>query len=216
MEQTEPVQALTAYRSLVERYPGFAETHYRMGRLLEQTQAWDEARSHYVEARELDAMPMRCPEALRQVFRDVAARHPKVLAVDSASVLGALSPHGILDNLLFHDAQHPTFRGYLALSQDLLKQLRDRQDLGWSSAIATPILDLDACARHFALDAPKWSDVCYRTAWFYEATALMRYDPTEREKRGEAYERAERLIKSGTPPEQTGITGLGVHPAGLP
>ena len=87
MEQTEPAQALSAYRALVDRYPGFAETHYRLARLLEQSEAWDEARRHFVRARELDAMPMRCPEVFRQVFRDVAARHPRIVLVDSALVL---------------------------------------------------------------------------------------------------------------------------------
>ena len=44
----------------------------------------------------------------------------------------------------------------------------------------------------------------------------MRHDPTERRQRSGAYLRAEKLIKAGTPPEETGVTGLGVHPAGLP
>ena len=213
MEQAEPAEALSAYRALVAQYPGFAETHYRMARLLEQTEAWDEARGHFVQARELDAMPMRCPEVFRQAFRDVAARHSRVVLVDSASVLGALSPHGLLDNHLYHDAQHPTFRGYLALAQDLLNQLHDRQALGWPPSVAAPIIDPDECARHFELNAPRWAEICYRSGWFYGATALMRYDPTERQQRSAAYLRAETLVKGGTPPEQTGITGLGVHPA---
>ena len=213
MEQTEPAQALSAFRALVDRYPGFAETHYRLARLLEQSEAWDEARMHYVQARELDAMPMRCPEVLRQVFREVAARHPRIVLVDSALVLGALSPHGILDDHLYHDAQHPTFRGYLALSQDLLNQLHDRRALGWPAAVPAPIVDADECALHFELDGPRWAEVCYRSAWFFGATALMRHDPTERRQQSGAYHRAERLIKAGTPPEQAGVTGLGVHPA---
>jgi hypothetical protein len=216
MEQTEPAKALAAFRALVDRYPGFAETHYRMARLLEQSEAWDEARRHFVRARELDAMPMRCPEVFRQVFRDVAARHPRMVLVDSASVLGALSPHGILDDHLYHDAQHPTFRGYLALAQDLLNQLHDRQALDWPAAVTAPIVDPDECASHFQLDRSRWAHVCYRSWWFYGATALMRHDPTERRQRSGAYSRAEKLILAGTPPEQTGITGFGVHPAGLP
>jgi hypothetical protein len=66
---------------------------------------------------------------------------------------------------------------------------------------------------HFELDGPRWAEVCYRSAWFYGATALMRHDPTERRQRSGAYYRAESLIKAGTPPDQAGVTGLGVHPA---
>ena len=136
--------------------------------------------------------------------------------VDSALVLGALSPHGILDDHYYHDAQHPTFRGYLALAQDLLNQLHDRQALGWPPAIPAPILDPDECASHFQFDGSRWAEVCYRSAWFFGATALMRHDPTERQQQSGACLRAEKLILAGTPPEQTGVTGLGVHPAGLP
>ena len=71
-------------------------------------------REHYEKAREYDVMPMRCPEDFRQAYRDVAREHPSIVLVESAEVLRPLSPHGILDDHVYHDAQHPTFRGYLA------------------------------------------------------------------------------------------------------
>ncbi len=40
--------------------------------------------------------------------------HAAVLLVDGPRVLEAISPHGILDDGLFHDAQHPNLRGYVA------------------------------------------------------------------------------------------------------
>ncbi len=47
-------------------------------------------------------------------------------------------------------------------------------------------------------------------------TAFIRHDPTERLARERAYEQAAALIASGKPPEQAGITGLGVYPAEAP
>ena len=76
VEEKEPAAARRIYRELVNRHPEFAETHYRLARLLEQTGLWDEAREHYVKGREHDGMPLRCPEPLRQAYRNVAARHP--------------------------------------------------------------------------------------------------------------------------------------------
>ena len=121
-----PPAARAAYRALIKLAPGFAASHFRLARLLEQAGEWGDAGKHYVQARECDAMPLRCPEEFRQAYREVAARYPEVILVDGPRVLEPLSPHGILDDHLFHDAQHLTLLGYIALAQDLLRQLRER------------------------------------------------------------------------------------------
>ena len=159
---------------------------------------------------------MRCPESFRQAYRDVAREHPSVVLVESAEVLRPLSPHGILDDHVYHDAQHPTFRGYVALAQAVLDRLHERQALGWPAGKPAPRIDPDQCAGHFQLDKEKWAQVCERSAWFYKVTAYIRYDPSSRLERAEAYEAAARQIGQGRSPEQTGITGLGVHPAQVP
>jgi len=82
LEGKDRVVAVRIDRELVERHPEFAETHYRLARLLEQTGSWEEARYHFVQSRERDAMPVRCPEPLRRVYREVATQHPVVLLVD--------------------------------------------------------------------------------------------------------------------------------------
>jgi hypothetical protein len=216
LEGTNPTQAIAGYRGLLEQAPGFAETHDRLARLLEAARQWDEARAHYIQARECDVMPMRCPEDFRQAYRDVAREHPSIVLIDSTAVLEPLSPHGILDDHLYHDAQHPTFRGYLALAQALLDQLHDRHAFGWTSSVPAPRIDPDDCARHFQLDQAKWVTVCERSAWFYKVTSYIRYDPTDRSEHEKAYNEAARQIKSGKAPEEAGIVGLGVHPAPAP
>ncbi len=138
LEETDPAAALQLDRELAARYPGFAETHYRLGVLLERAGEWDEARRHYIAARDRDAMPLRCPEDFHRAYREVAARHPAVLLVDGPRVLEAASAHGIVDDRLFHDAQHPNLRGYAALARDLLDQLRARKAFGWPEGVATP------------------------------------------------------------------------------
>src|SRR5207248_921406 len=97
LEKKDPAEAVRIDRELVARHPEFAEAHYRLARLRDQAGDWDEARRHYLQARERDAMPLRCPADFRQAFRAVAARYPAVLLVDGPRVLEAVSPHGILD-----------------------------------------------------------------------------------------------------------------------
>ena len=50
VEKSNPAQAIELYRSILASQPGFAETHYRLGRLLERVGAWDEAYAHFVKA----------------------------------------------------------------------------------------------------------------------------------------------------------------------
>jgi hypothetical protein len=212
LEETDPAAALRLARELVARHPGFAETHYRLAVLLERAGESEEARRHYVAARECDGMPLRCPEDFRRAYREVAARHPAVLLVDGPRVLEAASADGILDDRLFHDAQHPNLLGYTVLARDLLDQLRARRAFGWPEAVATPPVDADACAGHFGIDAGRWETICGREAWFYDVTAYIRYDPAFRLARADDYRRAAEAIKAGRHPAEAGIPGWGPRP----
>jgi hypothetical protein len=212
LENTDAAAALRLERALVERHPEFAETHYRLARLLEQTGDWTPARDQYAQARECDGMPMRCPEAFRRAYRAVAERHPAALLVDGPKVLEAASPHGILDDRFFHDAQHPNLRGYVALSQYILDELHRRGSFGWPEGIGVPRVDADACARHFGLDASRWIEVCKRAGVFYRMITYFRYDPKFRNQRAAAYRLAGEAIASGTSPGLAGIPGLGMLP----
>ncbi len=207
LETTDPDEAIRQYRKLVARHPGFAETHYRLGTLLRNAGRWDEAREHFVLAREEDGLPLRCPEAFRRVCREVAAAHPSVILVDGPKVLEAASDHGLLDDRMFHDAQHPNLRGYVALGQDLLKQLRARRAFGWPEGVEAPEVPIDECARHFGIDRAKWAEVCHRESKFFEVTAYIRHDPAFRLERCETYKHAAKSIRDGVEPGAAGIPG---------
>ncbi|MDG3005748.1 tetratricopeptide repeat protein [Paludisphaera mucosa] len=215
-ETADPAAAAAGYRELIREQPGFAESHFRLARLLEREGRFAEARDHFVAAREADGTPLRCPQAFRMAYHDTAERHPGLILLDGPRILEAASAHGILDDRLFHDAQHPTFRGYLALAQGLLEMLRDRRALGWPEAVPTPTLDPDAAARHFRLDAARWAEVCRRSALFYQVTAFIRFDPSERLEHQRRYLAAEAAVKDGRAPEEAGVSGLGVHPDRTP
>ena len=58
-EAADREASIRQYRALVARQPCFAESHYRLAVLLEQSGLWDEAYREYVTARDLDGMPMR-------------------------------------------------------------------------------------------------------------------------------------------------------------
>ncbi len=209
LESKDRGEALRTYRELVNRHPEFAETHYRLARLLEESGAWDEARDHYVLARELDGMPLRCPELLRKVYREVAAGHPAVVLVDGPKVLEAKSRHGLIGDQFFHDAQHPNLHGYAALAEDLLKQLGARRAFSWPADQPVPAVDPESCARHFKIGPEQWAQIASRDVWFYRAAAFIRYDPQFRNERASEYLRAAAEIRAGRVPGRRRSAGLG-------
>jgi hypothetical protein len=195
-ESRDPDSAIAAYRRLLARHPEFAESHYRLARLLADRGSWNEAREHYIAARDFDAFPLRCPTDFLEAIRSVARRHEGVL-IDAPDLLSRLSPRGILDDGLFHDAQHLNLTGYVALAQEVVQQLCRRRAFGWPASIPAPQIDLAACARRFKMDAAKWSTVCERSRSFYARTAYVRYDPSERLSIAARYEQANRDLAAG-------------------
>ncbi len=197
-ESADVNSAIAGYRRLVEQHPEFAESHYRLARLLVKISNWEEAERHFVFARELDHLVLRCPNEFRAAIRTVAQEHHAVL-IDGPHVLARRSAHGIVDDRLFHDAQHMNLEGYVALAQETLVQLAKRRLFGWPESVPVPHIDLKGCADHYGLDAAKWAKVCDRSAVFYGTTAYVRFDPSERIEVMRRYLQAARDLAAGQP-----------------
>jgi hypothetical protein len=150
---------------------------------------------------------LRCPTDFQEVVRLAAARHGGLL-IDAPRVLEAISPDGILDDHLFHDAQHLNLLGQAALAQDILAQLRSHGALGWPASVPAPAIDLAECIKSFGLDADRWAEVCNRSAVFYVRAAFIRYDPAERLTVMRQFEQAAKDVASGAPLGKTGVTSL--------
>jgi hypothetical protein len=192
-ESSDSTAAIAAYRGLVAQHPEFAESHFRLGRLLAESGAWNEANEHFIAARDLDGSPIRCPSDFRQVFRTIARRR-SALVIDGPALLSGLSRHGILDQDLYHDAHHLTLIGTIALAQDILRQLKARRAFGWPESMPLREIELADCARHFKLDAETWIKVCERSAEWFTNTANLRYDPAARTEESARYRGAARAL----------------------
>ena len=213
LEATDPEGAIAAYRALVDRQPCFAETHFRLAKMLECGGEFREANTHYILARDLDGLPIRCPSQLQDIFREVAARHPSLVLVDGPRVLRAKSRHGIVNDELIQDGTHPTLVGHVAIAQDLLDQLVRRRALPEIARSDAVTIDAAECAAHFGIDASRWALVCRRAAGFYERTAYAHHDPTECVAKARRYTQAAEAIQSGIPPEDTHVPGVGIPAA---
>ncbi|WP_165230375.1 hypothetical protein [Aquisphaera insulae] len=213
LERADEARALTVYRSLIDRQPGFAETHFRLARLLERAGHRDEAYREYVRARDLDAHPMRCPSAFQDVYRELAPRHGAIL-VDGQAVLRARAQalgSGQLDDVLFNDGMHPSFDGHVSLAESVLGALRDRGTFGWPSSLAAPAISRAECADHFDVTAATWKEVCRFAAGFYRTTLRIRFDPEERSFRAVAYESGLRRLEAGESAKELSLPGVGIR-----
>jgi hypothetical protein len=210
-EADDPARALAGYLAIVDRHPEFAEAQFRAARLLERGGDYAAANRRYILARDSDGYPTRCPSPFQEAYRAVAGRHGCIL-VDGPAVLRRICPRGILDDHAIHDAHHPTLSGHVALAEAILDALLVRKAIGAAPASA-PIIDPAEAADHFGMDTERWVIVCARSATFYRDFSRTRRDRTERLDKKRLYEEAGRKIAEGTPPEETGLAGLGVRPA---
>ncbi len=211
LEESSPERAISRYRSFLTREPGFAETHYRLGRLLERAGNSGEAYNEFVMARDLDGFPMRCLTSFQDALREVAATHNCIL-VDGQELFHAIGPHGLLDDHLFIDAMHPALLGHVALAQGILDALAARRAFGWPSEKRSPRINVAACARHFGVQATDWKRMCEGGSMFQHATASLRHDPTQREAKKSAFSSAAKRLADGEAPERVGLPNIGIPP----
>jgi hypothetical protein len=214
LEATDPIAAIKRYRTLLTRQPGFAETHFRLARLLEQSGAWEEAFQHYAAARNLDGHPMRCLFSFHEAYREVASRHGCII-IDGQSYFHAIGRHGMLDEGLFQDAMHPSLRGQIALAQAVLNELRVRRAFGWPKDSPPIIIDPAECEAHFGIDVQLWKRMCFWDQWFNGLVAPLRYDLSLRLQKSEAATVARAQIEAGAAPEEVGLLNVGI-PAPVP
>ncbi len=214
VEADDPWRALAQYRVLVAREPGFAETHYRLARLLARLGDGEAAYRHAVRARDLDGLPMRCLTSFQEAYRAVAARHDCIL-IDAQAGFHAIGDRGQLDDHLFHDLMHPSLRGQLVLAQAVLGALQARKAFGWAKGSPAPRLDPARCAAHFGLGAPQWERICLWGIMVYDKMSPLHHDPSHRRGKMQAFADAFRRIKEGQAPETVGLPNVGV-PADVP
>jgi hypothetical protein len=212
LEGSDPARGMERYRSLLARQPGFAEAHYRLARLLERSGAWEEAYRHDVLARDLDGLPMRCPTAFQEAYREVASRHACIL-IDGQAYFHAIGRHGLLDDHLFQDAMHPSLRGQIALAQAVLQGLRSRRAFGWPATTPAPIIEPARCAAYFKLGPSAWKSLSLWGAMIYDLLAPAHFDSSQRRRKLEAYQTSFVRISAGEAPEAVGLPNIGIPDA---
>ncbi|WP_212768248.1 hypothetical protein [Larkinella sp. C7] len=85
------------------------------------------AKHRFVQAKELDLLRFRGPQAINQVIQELTAQYPNVTEVDTRAVFERYSPNGILGHETLLEHVHPNLYGYALLSDAFYEALKKRR-----------------------------------------------------------------------------------------
>lgn len=115
---------LKPFISIPDKQRKSADAHYRVGIQLYQQANYKDARKAFVQAKELDALRFRAPEALNKIINDIAHAHKGVTLVDTRDLFEKHSVGGILGNETLLEHVHPNLPGYAMLSEAFYQSLK--------------------------------------------------------------------------------------------
>ncbi len=142
--------ALTNYESASRLDDHFAELLFRMARCYEAVGKLNEARQHYVLARDWDAIQFRTDSRLNSAARSVATNallRARFVDAERSFAASPLAENGIPGEQIFHEHVHLKFDGDYHLATTLLPEIAAALKLS-----PPPKLQLtrDECARRLA------------------------------------------------------------------
>lgn len=108
----------------------YAYNNFLIGDILYTKGDYLIARRYYINAKELDALRFRAPEAINGIISKLSNKYKNVHFVDVKKEFIANSDQGILDNKLFNEHLHPTLPGYFIISDAFYNSIIDTRIFG--------------------------------------------------------------------------------------
>ncbi|WP_338876146.1 hypothetical protein WBJ53_10905 [Spirosoma sp. SC4-14] len=107
--------------------PESAEQQYRLGKQAYKQGDFRTAKKAFIQAKELDLLRFRAPEAMNQVIDELGKQYPNVTVVDTKTYFERQSPQGILGKETLLEHVHPNLLGYALLSDAFYEALKKRR-----------------------------------------------------------------------------------------
>jgi Flp pilus assembly protein TadD len=116
--------ALAAFTSATSLFPFHAESHYQRARCLDTLGRWEEARSAYLRARDLDELRFRTGSDFNALIRS-AQDSATTSVADIEKTFSDASPHGIIGNELIFEHLHPVAYGNFLIAKTYAGVMRE-------------------------------------------------------------------------------------------
>lgn len=155
-QEGKHAKAVTEYQRAAEWDGQFADLHFRLGRCEAALGRAEEAREHFVQARDHDTLRFRADSRLNKIIRAVAAEwQPRgVRLADAEAVLARASADGIPGGEWFHEHVHLTFAGNYQVARAMTEQIvhaLDKDTPAAADKARKPMLSLNECAQRLGL-----------------------------------------------------------------
>ena len=141
---SDPGSAENALREAIRIDPGYAELHYRLGRVLLARGQNAEARNSFRAALDLDALRFRTDSGLNEVIRRVAAEMPAARGLDLEQLAEKEAPGGVLGDEFLYEHVHLSFRGTYLVARELFHVVAEDLRAGGRVASGTATAPLSA------------------------------------------------------------------------
>jgi tetratricopeptide (TPR) repeat protein len=118
----EQDSALLLLNTFNEKYGSHALLHYWLGKVLEEKHKYEEAKSHFIMAKDNDLLKFRAPSEINRIIEEIC--HSKNTAAISVNeYFSTLSPGGIEGFNLFWEHLHPNETGYYYIAKLFLEKI---------------------------------------------------------------------------------------------
>ncbi|MGD1890289.1 MAG: hypothetical protein ACFB15_06795 [Cyclobacteriaceae bacterium] len=113
-----------------------AEDHYQSGLDAYRQEDFTTAKQHFVQAKELDMLRFRAPEAMNGIIRELSEQFSDVHLVDTRSHLETKTPQSIIGNELLLEHVHPNLLGYSLIADAFYRKLQEQKLISgdWAEA----------------------------------------------------------------------------------
>lgn len=115
-ENKSYAEALSTYRKAEAIDAGVAELSFKMAQCLEALGRFDEAKTLYYRAKDLDALRFRATEDFNSAIHETASEF-KAPVIPMESIFESESPHGLIGKNLMLEHLHPNVRGYFLIAR---------------------------------------------------------------------------------------------------
>jgi hypothetical protein len=117
------------FSSLYQTDSTDAGVNYYLGIISFRLGKFDEARRHFVLARDNDQLMFRAPRDINSIIESFCRRR-QIPFISADSLISANSPHGISDTTLFWEHLHPTPKGYYLIANRFVSAIQDYHFIG--------------------------------------------------------------------------------------